>query len=76
MHIAHFMGLKPATGLNTINNIVGLFTRGKVQVSVDLPIVRIMTRYFLLRELKIYLANLRRQDEVMSFEEINQLEES
>lgn len=24
MHISHFMGLKPATGLNTINNILRL----------------------------------------------------
>lgn len=76
LHIAHLLGLKPATGLNTINNILNLCRLGKFQIPINAPVIKYMTKFFLIRELNIYMQNLRKQDEIMSFQEIDQLEES
>lgn len=39
-HIAHFMGLNPVTGLNTINNILRIF---KVKIPIEAPIIKYFT---------------------------------
>ena len=70
------MGLKPATGLNTINNLIGLFKLDKFKIPIDAPVIKYMTKFFLLRELNIYFKNIRKFDETMSFDKIESLEES
>lgn len=57
--IAHFMGLSPVTGLNTINNILNLLRLGRFQVPIDFPVIKYMTKFFLIRELKLFMARVR-----------------
>jgi hypothetical protein len=64
-HIAHFMGLNPVTGLNTINNILRI---AKVKISLEAPIIKYMTQAIMVRELNLYFTRLRKEDELMSFE--------
>jgi hypothetical protein len=65
------MGLRPATGLNTINNIFGLFRLNFLKIPADFPIISIMTKKFLLRELSMYFTNIRNNDVTLSFDEVN-----
>lgn len=67
LHMAHFMGLTPVTGLNTLNNILRVF---KVKIPLEAPGVKILTRMVLTRELKLYFNQLRKEDELMSFEQV------
>lgn len=66
------MSLSPVTGLNTINNILRAF---KVKIPIDAPIIRIFTKMILNRELSLYFNRLRKEDEVMSFEQVEKFSE-
>lgn len=59
------MSLEPVTGLNTINNLLRVF---KVKIPIDAPVVKIVTKLLLTRELNLYFNRLRKEDELMSFE--------
>ena len=56
MHMAHFMSISPVTGLNTINNILRLFS---AQIPVDAPYIHVMTKMLVARELNMYFRKLR-----------------
>jgi len=71
-HIAHFMGLNPVTGLNTINNILRVF---KVKIPIEAPVIKYLTKAIMVRELNLYFTRLRKEDELMSFEQIDQFKE-
>jgi len=66
------MSLNPVTGLNTINNILRAV---KVRIPIEAPIIRIFTKMILTRELTLYFNRLRREDEVMSFEQVEKFSE-
>ena len=71
-HIAHFMSLNPVTGVNTLNNVLRLF---KVKIPVDGPIIKYITKILLTRELNLYFGKIRKEDELMSFENIDKFYE-
>ena len=71
-HIAHFMSLNPVTGVNTLNNVLRLF---KVKIPVDGPIIKYITKILLTRELNLYFGKIRKEDELMSFENIDKFSE-
>jgi hypothetical protein len=72
MHIAHFMGLNPVTGLNTLNNLLRVF---KVKIPIDAPIIKYFTKMIMTRELNLYFNRLRKEDELMSFEHVERFDE-
>ena len=67
------MALQPVTGLNTINNLLKPF--GK-RISISNPAVSWFTRRILFRELFMYMKKLRRDDSMLRFEEIEELDEA
>jgi len=62
--MANFMSLNPVTGLNIINNVLRLF---KLEIPVNAPVIKVMTKTLLVRELKMYFARIRKEDESLSF---------
>jgi hypothetical protein len=66
------MSLNPVTGLNTINNIL---RAAKLKIPIDAPVIRYFTRMILTRELNLYFGRLRREDELMSFEQVEKFSE-
>ena len=66
------MSLNPVTGLNTINNILRV---AKVKIPIDAPVVKYLTRLILTRELNLYFNKLRKEDELMSFEHVENYSE-
>jgi len=66
------MGLNPVTGLNTLNNLLRVF---KVKIPVDAPIIKIFTKIVIARELKLYFNRLRQEDELMSFEHVENFDD-
>ena len=72
MNMAHFMGVIPCTGLNTINNILRL---AKIQIPIDAPIVKFMTSHLVARELNMLFRQLRREDVNLDFEDLDALPE-
>jgi len=66
------MSLNPVTGLNTINNILRV---AKVKIPIDAPVVKYLTRMILTRELNLYFNKLRKEDELMSFEHVENYSE-
>lgn len=73
MHMAHFMGISPVTGLNTINNILRLF---KTQIPVDGPYIHVLTKMIVARELNMYFNRLRNEDQWLDMEDIDNYPES
>ena len=67
MHMAHYMGISPVTGLNTINNILRLF---KTQIPVDAPYIHVMTKMLVARELNMYFRKLRNEDMWLDMEHL------
>ena len=61
------MSLEPVTGFNIINNILKLF---RVQIPINAPIIGIISKMFLCRELNMYFSKLRKEDETLSFDAI------
>lgn len=62
--VAHFMSKEPFTGLNTINNILRLFSfftfkKFQYQIPIDLPYVKEYTRLIVARELNMLFRRLR-----------------
>ena len=45
------MGLNPITGVNTLNNILRV---AKVKIPLEAPVIKILTRMVLTRELNLY----------------------
>jgi hypothetical protein len=70
--IAYFMSLNPVTGLNTINNIIGLF---KLKIQPSAPGVNLISKQLMVRELNMYFKKLRKEDQFISFETLNNLSE-
>ena len=68
IHVAHFMSLTPVTGLTIINNILKLF---KVKIPIDAPIIKFITKRILARSINLYFDNIRKEDELMSFETVD-----
>lgn len=66
------MSLEPVTGFNIANNILKIF---KLQIPLDLPVIRIISQALLVRELNMYFNRIRKEDESLSFEGINQFSE-
>jgi hypothetical protein len=68
VHMAHFMSVQPVTGLNTLNNILR-FTGS--QIRVDLPFIKEITRLIVSRELNMLFEQIRREDMILSFEDLD-----
>ena len=50
MNTADFMGIKPYTGLNTINNILSI---ANIKIPIDGPITKYTSRLLIARELNM-----------------------
>lgn len=70
MNTADFMGIKPYTGLNTINNILSL---ANVKIPIDGPITKYTSRFLIARELNMLFRQLRKEDKSISFEDIEEM---
>lgn len=66
------MSLNPVTGLNTFNNLLRPL---KVKIPIDSPYVKFFTKMIITRELNLYFNNLRNEDVLMSFEQIDNMTE-
>ena len=71
MTASNLMSLQPVTGINTLNNILKLF---RLQIPIDHPTVHWMTRRILVRELFLYMKKLRKDDSILRFDEIEELD--
>jgi hypothetical protein len=70
--IANFMGLNPVTGFNIINNVLKIF---KLELPLNTPGFRIITKAILVRELNMYFARIRKEDESLSFTSLDKFSE-
>lgn len=66
------MTINPVTGLNIINNFLRL---AKVKIPIDAKGIKYVTKMILTRELNLYFSKLRKEDEIMSFEMLNEFSE-
>ncbi len=66
------MGLNPVTGLNTINNILRIT---KIKIPIEGPVIKYLTQAIMVRELNLYFNRLRKEDELMSFEQVEKFNE-
>ena len=69
------MSLEPVTGFNLVNNLIRLFTLKKFEINLEWPIVRNIAQIILTRELNMYFSRLRKEDEVLSFQMLNDFTE-
>lgn len=72
MRISNFMSLNPVTGLNIINNVLRIF---KLEIPVNAPIINVFTKLLLVRELNMYFARIRKEDESLSFVSLDKYSE-
>jgi hypothetical protein len=70
--MANFMSLNPVTGFNIINNVLKIF---KLEIPISAPVVRVITKAILVRELNMYFARIRKEDESLSFTSLDKLSE-
>ena len=70
--MANFMSLNPVTGFNIINNVLRVF---KLEIPLNAPGVRIITKTLLVRELNMYFARIRQEDVSLSFVSIDKYSE-
>ena len=70
--IAYFMSLEPITGVNILNNILGIF---KINIPATTPGVRVISKYLLIREINMYFNKIRKEDQLISFDTLNILSE-
>lgn len=70
---AYFMRLEPVTGFNIINNVLKII---RVQIPLDLPIFSFIAKQFIVRELNMYFSRLRKEDEYLNFEMLNNMKET
>ena len=73
--ISQFMSLEPVTGFNLINNVIRLFSLKRLEIPLEWPIVRHIAQLILTRELNMYFSRLRKEDEVLGFDEIKAFDE-
>mmetsp|Transcript_22003 Transcript_22003/g.34160 ORF Transcript_22003/g.34160 Transcript_22003/m.34160 type:complete len:165 (+) Transcript_22003:1177-1671(+) len=66
------MSLEPVTGFNTLNNILRLL---RVQIPLDAPIVNKIAKMVLVRELNMYFTRIRKEDESLSFDRLDEFSE-
>jgi hypothetical protein len=66
------MGLNPVTGFNIINNVLKVF---KLEVPLNAPGFSIITKAILVRELNMYFARIRKEDESLSFTSLDKFSE-
>ena len=66
------MSLEPVTGFNIINNILGI---AKLKIPLDLPVIRLIAQKLLVRELNMYFSRIRREDEALSFQLLDEFDE-
>lgn len=66
------MSLNPVTGLNTINNLLKPL---KLKIPIDAPVIKLLTKRIITRELNLYFRRLRDEDVLMSFEKLENLNE-
>ena len=72
LRIANFMSLNPVTGLNILNNVLRIF---KLEIPVNAPVINIFTKAILVRELRMYFARIRKEDESLSFVSLDKYSE-
>ena len=72
MKVSNFMSLEPVTGFNTINNILRLI---KLEIPIDAPVIKHLTKYLLIRQIKMYLKQIRKIDESINFEDLDKFTE-
>ena len=63
------------TGFNIINNLLAIVTMRKLKIPLDLPVVRFIAQKLLVRELNMYFCRIRREDEALSFQCLNEFSE-
>jgi len=73
MTVCNIMSLQPVTGLNTLNNFLKIF---KIKIEINNPYVAWLTRRILLREFKLYMRKLRKDDSMIRFSEIEEMDEA
>jgi hypothetical protein len=66
------MSLNPVTGFNIINNVLKIV---KLEVPINTPGIRIITKALLVRELNMYFARIRKEDESLSFTSLDKFSE-
>ena len=66
------MSLEPVTGFNIINNLLGCI---RLKIPIEAPGVNIISKILLTRELNMYFARIRKEDESLSFEMIDSFTE-
>lgn len=70
---AHFMGLQPITGFNIINNMLSFVG---LKIKIDNKYVSWFTKRILVRELRLFLRKVRREDSYLYWEKVESLEEN
>lgn len=60
MRVAHFFGVTPTTGLNTINNLSSKILKRSIDVTN--PYVSWFTRPIMVKQIKLYFSRLRNED--------------
>lgn len=70
LDVAHFMGLQPITGLNLINKILSI---ARLSIGVDAPLIRHLVHWILVREVNLYFSRIRRDDELLNFDDLPKL---
>ena len=71
--MANFMSVRPVTGLNTLNNILRLVRLPAVPV--DAPILKMIAKMLVVRELNMLFTQLRAEDVKIDFEGVNAFDE-
>ena len=72
--MANFMSVRPVTGLNTLNNILRLVRLPAVPV--DAPILKMIAKMLVVRELNMLFTQLRAEDVKIDFEGVNAFDET
>jgi len=70
--MAYFMSLEPVTGVNILNNLLRIF---KTEIPITTPGVSLVSKQLMVRELNMYFARLRSQDENINFDMLQNFSE-
>ena len=71
--MAHFMSIRPVTGLNTINNVLRLFRLPEIPNNARWN--RDITKLLVARNLNMLFTQLRNEDVAINFEGLNNFTE-
>ena len=66
------MGITPVTGVNIINNVLRI--TGK-SIPVNAPVVRVIAKQLMIRELNMYFRRIRNFDVMYSFDNLKDFSE-